>query len=916
MDGFNRPLRRDRKLGGGGLLLYVNENIPTRALLNQNIPNDIETICIEINLRKQKWLLIGIYHPPNQSDKYFLQELGKLLDNYTQKYERIIVLGDFNMEPNSPQMVSFLDDYDLYNLIKKPTCFKSDPPKCYDLILTSNKHNFISTNTSETGLSDHHKLTYTVLKTEFVKAEPNIISYRNYKHFDEEEFNNDLYQQISSTARINDSYELFNDTLTEVLNRHAPLKQKLVRANNAPFMNKEIRKLIMLRSRAKNVFHKNRTDINRQQYKKIRNKCVKLIRKTKKTYFKNLNINFVSDNKNFWKAIKPMFNDKSTNQNKIIIIENNNITSDNKEVAEILNDYFINITDSLNINQPNFNTENVVDVDNTSSLPCDITCFKNHSSIKRINEHFQTNDKFEFEDVDAEDIADVINNLKTNKATGADNIPSKILKSAIYTISDPLAKIFNRSISTKDFPAQMKMANVSPIFKKEDNTDKKNYRPISVLPSISKIFEKIMFKQIYYYMKDKLFPLLCGFREGYSTQHALLRLIEDLKKNLDNKKSAGTVLMDLSKAFDCLPHKLLLAKLKTYGFSDNSVKFMLSYLKERIQRVKINSNFSEWMEIKQGVPQGSILGPLLFNIYINDIFLVLNKSKLCNYADDNTIWVTNENKNEIVYDLESEVAILNTWFTENYMILNGDKSKLITFQTNPVRHDVAQMNINGHVIKESNSVKLLGVTIDYQIKMDDHINKLCKEAGKKVNALARVSYFMEENKRILLMKTFITSYFNYCPLVWMFCSRKGNNRINRIHERAMRIAYRDYQSTFEELLIKSKTVNSHTKNLQYLATEIYKTINGLNPTFMNEIFSINTSPYNLRHSQFKNTEPNYKIYGFNTVSYRCNQIWNSLPVEVKNSPSLDSFKNRIKTFNSFKCTCDICKQYIHNVGFI
>ncbi len=156
------------------------------------------------------------------------------------------------------------------------------------------------------------------------------------------------------------------------------------------------------------------------------------------------------------------------------------------------------------------------------------------------------------------------------------------------------------------------MANVSPIFKKEDNTDKKNYRPISVLPSISKIFEKIMFKQIYYYMKDKLFPLLCGFREGYSTQHALLRLIEDLKKNLDNKKSAGTVLMDLSKAFDCLPHKLLLAKLKTYGFSDNSVKFMLSYLKERIQRVKINSNFSKWMEIKQGVPERFNPGTITF----------------------------------------------------------------------------------------------------------------------------------------------------------------------------------------------------------------------------------------------------------------------------------------------------------------
>ena len=175
---------------------------------------------------------------------------------------------------------------------------------------------------------------------------------------------------------------------------------------------------------------------------------------------------------------------------------------------------------------------------------------------------------------------------------------------------------------------------------------------------------------------------------------------------------------------------------------------------------------------------------------------------------------------------------------------------------------------------------------------------------------------MDKSKRILLMKAFILSYFNYCPLIWMFCSRKSNNRINRIHERAMRIAHDDYESTFEQLLIMNKTIASHKKNLQYLAIEIYKTFNGLNPPFMDEIFSINECPYYLRNSQFRTAEPHYKIYGFNTVSYRCSQIWNSIPNEIKYSPTLSIFKKKISEFTTFNCTCNLCKEYVSNIGFI
>ena len=162
----------------------------------------------------------------------------------------------------------------------------------------------------------------------------------------------------------------------------------------------------------------------------------------------------------------------------------------------------------------------------------------------------------------------------------------------------------------------------------------------------------------------------------------------------------------------------------------------------------------------------------------------------------------------------------------------------------------------------------MGVTLDHQLRLEEHIKVFCKEAGKKVNALARIASYMDESKRILLMKTFILLYFDYCPLIWVFCSRKSNSRINRIHERAMRIAHYDYESTFEQFLIKNKTITSHKKNLQYLAIEIYKTFNSLNPPFMDEIFSINQCQYYLRNSEFKTAEPQYKIYGFTTVSYR------------------------------------------------
>ena len=351
--GYSNPHRKDRSLGGGGLLMYVNENIPSRKLIEHTLPTDIEIMCVEINLKKQKWVLMGIYRPPKMNEKYFLDHLSRVVDLYSKKYDRVLIMGDFNSEPCDEPIETFCGGYNLCNLVKEKTCFKG-LPKCYDLILTNCKHNFKNTLAITTGFSDFHKMTVTVLKTEFVKADPIKINYRDYKNYNSCEFNKDLKSKLNSnTSAIN--YNNFQNIMSEVLEQHAPLKTKYLRANNSPFMTKPLRKMIMNRSRCKNAYFKNKTVENWEKYRKLRNDCVKLTKKVKREYFEKLNTTSVSDNKTFWKTVKPFLTDKNKKNGKIILVENNEIISDNKKNAEIMNEYFVNITKNLDI--PEYTTE-------------------------------------------------------------------------------------------------------------------------------------------------------------------------------------------------------------------------------------------------------------------------------------------------------------------------------------------------------------------------------------------------------------------------------------------------------------------------------------------------------------------------------------------------------------------------------
>ena len=279
-----------------------------------------------------------------------------------------------------------------------------------------------------------------------------------------------------------------------------------------------------------------------------------------------------------------------------------------------------------------------------------------------------------------------------------------------------------------------------------------------------------MHRQISEYFETVLSKFQCGFQKGYSTQDCLLAMIENCKKALDQGNEYGALLHDLSKSFDCLPHDLIVAKVHAYGFSIDSLKLVNSYLTEHKQRVKINDQFSSWLDIVVGVPQRSILGPLLFNIFLCDMFLFCND--FANFADDNTPYYIGKTPEEVISQLERSSKSIFEWFENNGMKANPNKCHLLLS-----KNENFEANINENRISNTRFENLLGVTFDNRLNFNHHISKIYKTDSNKLHALARVSNYINEDKGRILFSLYFSYQFNYCPLMWMNYNKSINKKI-------------------------------------------------------------------------------------------------------------------------------------------
>ena len=326
----------------------------------------------------------------------------------------------------------------------------------------------------------------------------------------------------------------------------------------------------------------------------------------------------------------------------------------------------------------------------------------------KIKERYKVKENFSLRLATAKEIKAIIRDVPTNKAAGGE-IPVNILKKLNFYF-DELTIFVNYALINGKFPITLKNANVIPVHKKDDPTDKTNFRSVSVLSLLSKVFQRVIYNQLGMYVDTFLNKLLCRFRKAHSTQHALFKLLQRWQNELDNSGLVGTILMDLSKAYDCLPHDLIIAKFEAYGLSKSSLSLLLDYLTSRKQRVKIGSSYSIWNEIKRGVPQGSILGPLLFNVFINDIFMFIEKTEICNFADDNTIYDCGEDLSNILENLKHDLKILLKWFRINSLQANPGKFQFMILGKK--KRNSVKLIINTTEIEESKKVVLLGITID------------------------------------------------------------------------------------------------------------------------------------------------------------------------------------------------------------
>lgn len=597
---------------------------------------------------------------------------------------------------------------------------------------------------------------------------------------------------------------------------------------------------------------------------------------------------YKNDSKKLWQTLKELGYGKrlKTRSCNITLDLGNNIISDKDVVADSFNLYFSTVASKLVEKLP---------VMSKQYRESDVAQFYSQQGV-------QVN-AFTLEKVTEADVLMKLQRLDGSKATGLDNIPSRFLKDAAETITPSITHIINLSIESGRFPNDLKKAKVIPLYKKGSKLEQGNYRPVSILCTLSKIIERIVFEQVNNYLSSHnlIYELQSGFRKSHSTDTCLLYLTDYIRKEVDKGNFCGMVMLDLQKAFDTVDHRILLSKLSAIGFNDIAVRWFESYLQSRTQVVEVGGTLSQPKDVQCGVPQGSVLGPLLFLLYVNDLKSVCS-CELYLFADDSALVFSHKDKKTVELTLSLELGNVSKWLSRNRLSLHLGKTESILFGTRVKlnKNPGFEVLAGDTAINAKDSVSYLGCVLDSQLSGAGQAQKVITKVNQRVRFMARISKYLGKKARLTLAGAIIQPYYDYACCSWY-------NGLSKFFKNKLQISQNKLVRIILDLTPRTNLDPAHFVGLGWLRVEdrvslieinmVHKIVNGHVPKYLSNFFSQvrDVQTYSTRGSATDFVPPKVQTkVGKDSFAYVASCKWNSLPGNLKTITSSDGFKRALK----------------------
>ena len=724
---------------------------------------------------------------------------------------------------------------------------------------------------------------------------------RDFSKFSDKSFRDDVSIQNfdNEFTDVNDQFNDFYFKIEGCVNRHAPYKKltpKEVKLNGKPWIsNGSLIKMISIKNK---LFYRKKRQPKNENVKRLynifRNRVNRELNKSKKDYYSKYFEDNKKNSKKVWEGIRSIINISNSKNNSIsqLKIDEKSI-DDPKEIVSTLNNFFVNIGP---------NTE--------KTIP--------HNPVIRPEKYLKNKNQVEFllTHISNEEVIDIINQLET-KSTGPQSIPVNLLKLIPDLIISPLCKIINNSFLSGKFPDALKICKVVPIHKGGPVDELNNYRPISLLSVFDKIIEKLMHKRLYNFFESHniLFDNQFGFRKNNSTSYALIQITERIKESIDKKKYGCGIFIDLRKAFDTVNHEILLNKLDHYGIRGTALQWFHSYLSNRKQFVFHNGESSKLQFINCGVPQGSVLGPLLFLLYINDLPNISNILQFYLFADDTNIYYEADTLDNLELTINRELKKLHTWLIVNRLSLNIDKTNFVVFHpfNKPLTQKIT-LKIQKKAISEKDHVKYLGILIDSTLSWRNHIDNLATKVSKSIGLLYKIRNFVDIKIIKTLYYSLVYPHLIYGIEVWGSADETHLNRLLILQKKIVRlicfsdIRQPDYSFLPSDPLFFKLEIHKIQDIFKLnISKFIFKCLKRCTPVNFHSWYHLTSSinKYNTR-SKFVNIEnlvetrtlfvPTARTsnYGLKLLKVLGPRVWNSLPPLLRINESLYTFIQKLK----------------------